>query len=200
MISVELINILIFLLPGFLAAAIFYRLTAFSDETSGILGFLAAAIFYWLTAHTKPGTFGQVVQALIFTFIAHILFSIFSTEQIKLPEEPSLELNRSIIWLILIAVCLGLLFAWISNKDLTHKLFRYMRITKENSYPSEWYSAFSRHPSRFVVLYCTWLETAAFTAGLRSGPANRGKDISELKRQSGCKMSNWIPLKYKVHC
>ncbi len=131
MISVELINILIFLLPGF----------------------LAAAIFYWLTAHTKPSTFGQVVQALIFTFVVHILFSILFKEQIKLLEESSLELNRNLIWLILIAVCLGLLFAWISNKDLMHKFFRYIRITKENSYPSEWYSAFSRHPNCFVVLY-----------------------------------------------
>ena len=68
-------------------------------------------------------------------------------------KEPSLALNRNLIWLILIAVCLGLLFAWISNKDLTHKFFRYIGITRENSYPSEWYSAFSRHPNCFVVLY-----------------------------------------------
>lgn len=133
MISVQLINILIFLLPGF----------------------LAAAIFYWLTAHTKPDTFSQVVQALIFTFIVHILFSIFSNEQIKSLEKSSPELSWNLVWLILIAVSLGLLFAWISNRDLAHKLFRYIKITKENSYPSEWYSAFSRHPDCFVVLYMT---------------------------------------------
>lgn len=45
-----------------------------SSEAIGILmfllqGFLAAAIFYSLTSHPKPDAFGQVIQALIFTVI-----------------------------------------------------------------------------------------------------------------------------------
>lgn len=34
-----------------------------------IPGFLAAWIFYSLTAFKKPDTFGQIVQALIFTLV-----------------------------------------------------------------------------------------------------------------------------------
>lgn len=132
MISVELINILIFLLPGL----------------------LAASIFYWFTAHAKPDTFGQFVQALVFTFIVHILFSIFfSKDPMKLLGSTSLKLNWDVVCLVGIAVFLGLLFAWISNKDLAHRVSRCIGITKENSYPSEWYSAFSRHSDCFVVLY-----------------------------------------------
>lgn len=36
-------------------------------------GFLAAWIFYALTAFKRPDTFGQIVQALIFTFVIQSL-------------------------------------------------------------------------------------------------------------------------------
>jgi hypothetical protein len=38
-----------------------------------IPGFLAAWIFYSLTAFKRPDTFGQIVQALIFTFVIQSL-------------------------------------------------------------------------------------------------------------------------------
>ncbi|MCF4998544.1 hypothetical protein GIW69_23595 [Pseudomonas syringae] len=36
-----------------------------------IPGFLSAWIFYSLTAFKRPDTFGQIVQALIFTLVIH---------------------------------------------------------------------------------------------------------------------------------
>ncbi|OPK06515.1 hypothetical protein BZ163_30520 [Pseudomonas sp. VI4.1] len=36
-----------------------------------IPGFITAWIFYSLTAFRRPDTFGQIVQALIFTFVIH---------------------------------------------------------------------------------------------------------------------------------
>ena len=36
-----------------------------------IPGFVSTWIFYTLTAFKRPDTFGQIVQALIFTFVIH---------------------------------------------------------------------------------------------------------------------------------
>ena len=45
--SSEIVSVLVFLLPGFVAAAVFYS----------------------LTSNPKPNEFGQVVQALVFTMV-----------------------------------------------------------------------------------------------------------------------------------
>lgn len=36
-------------------------------------GFVAAAVFYSLTSHPKPGAFDRVIQALIFTVVGQSL-------------------------------------------------------------------------------------------------------------------------------
>ena len=47
----------------------------------------------------------------------------------------------------------ALVAVWITNTDALHALFRRMGLTKETSYPSEWYSTFSRNPDCYVVLH-----------------------------------------------
>lgn len=101
-------------------------------------GFVSAWIFYALTAYPRPSPFERVIQALIFTFIirgvAEILetFSFFSS--------------------LSLAVILGILLSCFANNDKFHKLLRYLKITKETSYPSPWFSAFSDNIT-YVVLH-----------------------------------------------
>ena len=52
-----------------------------SSEVVGVLtfllpGFVAAAIFYSLTSHPKPGAFDRVIQALIFTVIGQAIVAL----------------------------------------------------------------------------------------------------------------------------
>lgn len=52
-----------------------------SSETVSILtfllpGFVAAAVFYSLTSHTKPSAFERIVQALIFTIFVQVIVTI----------------------------------------------------------------------------------------------------------------------------
>jgi hypothetical protein len=49
------------------------------------------------------------------------------------------------------ALVLGLLFAYFANCDYCHSLARHLRLTRETSYPSEWFSAFTSKVT-FVVL------------------------------------------------
>ena len=55
--------------------------------------------------------------------------------------------------------------AWVSNQDKLYAILRWMRLTRENSYLSEWYSSFANHEERYVVLHLVgdrrlsgWLE------------------------------------------
>ena len=39
------------------------------------------------------------------------------------------------------------------NNDLLHRFARFVRITRESSYSSEWYSAFSNQSENYVLLH-----------------------------------------------
>ena len=124
--SSEIVTVLIFLLPGFVAAAIFYS----------------------LTSHPRPSDLERVIQALIFTVIGQAIVT-----AILLSGISPLIKKWELVAAVLIAVLLALIAAYVSNNDTMHGILRRIRVTKETSYPSEWYSAFSRHPNCYVVLH-----------------------------------------------
>ena len=131
LISSEAINLLTFLLPGFIAGALFFS----------------------LTSHPKPSAFERTVQALIFTMIVQIVIGPFGFLD---PEKFSSPWNLSPwpqIFPMLVAIVLGTLWALCINYDLLHSLFREMGITRENSHSSEWYSAFSRISTPVILSF-----------------------------------------------
>ncbi|MYF85874.1 MAG: hypothetical protein F4178_05160 [Rhodospirillaceae bacterium] len=55
---------------------------------------------------------------------------------------------------VLVAILLGLGASCLSNTDALHRILRRLRITRETSYPSEWYSTFARYGDHcFLVLH-----------------------------------------------
>ena len=128
-----------------------------SGEIVGVLsfllpGFVAAAIFYSLTSYPKPSPFDRVVQALIFTVLGKgitdaILF--FCT----VPDKELSGNNWEVLLSLAVAVVLGLLASYFLNRDTVHRCLRWLGVTRETSYPSEWYSAFSRHGDSYVTLH-----------------------------------------------
>lgn len=127
----EVISVLLFLLPGFVAAAIFYS----------------------LTSHPKPGTLDRVIQALIFTAIAQATTAVFFLYVNQTQEHPHWTKNYEFVSSVVVAIVLGFVATVVTNTDFLHSLLRQLKITKETSYPSEWYSAFSRHNDCYVVLH-----------------------------------------------
>ena len=129
--SSEVVAVLAFLLPGFVAAAVFYSLTCWP----------------------RPGAFERIVSALIFTAIAQAvtegLLSFVEAEGNTKAVEEWKPLAS-----VLVAVVLGTGLAFVSNADILHKLLRRARITRETSHPSEWYSTFAQLGDRsYVVLH-----------------------------------------------
>jgi hypothetical protein len=135
-------------------------------------GFLAAWVFYGLTAHPKKTPFERVVQALIFTaIIQSITFCI--REFLFLVGRDWRVLGEwnadvALIWSLLIAVVFGFSVAALANNNTIH-LFLWKRRwnfkkrpdnepiegwvwTKRTAYPNEWYNAFNSENRRFLVL------------------------------------------------
>jgi Family of unknown function (DUF6338) len=119
-------------------------------------GFLAAWIFYGLTAHPKKEAFERVVQALIFTFLVKTLNVVVRYEWWIHwhPRRPQTwwDDEKELISSTILAILLGLVVAVAANWDLVHRCLRFLKITKRTSYPSEWYSVFHRF-RREVILH-----------------------------------------------
>ena len=133
--SGEIVHVLVFLLPGFLTAAIFHS----------------------LTPHRKSEAFERVISALVFTIFIQFTTLITRYFVSKIIELPNLlfEIPIEIIFTLPIAAILGLISSWLSNNDIPHKSLRnlpWLRITTETSYPSEWHSIFYKHGSKAAIM------------------------------------------------
>ena len=123
-ITLEIYNLLVLLLPGFIVAYVFYAVTSFP----------------------KKSEFEAIVIALIFTTIVQLIVQV-----IKQNVNSWTTLQQS-AWSFGVAIIFALLFAFLINNDLIHKFLRLLRITTQTSYPSEWYGIFTT-TTTYVVLH-----------------------------------------------
>ena len=128
--SSEIVSVFIFLLPGFVAAAVFYS----------------------FTAYPKPNEFGQVVHALAFTMVGQLIAGSIQLLATALGASDPWPASLEIIVPTLSAVAVALLTAYLSNKDFTHKAFRRIGLTRETANPA-WYSSFANNTDCYVVLH-----------------------------------------------
>ncbi len=123
-------------------------------------GFIASWIFHSLTAHPKTTPFERVVQALIFTALSQSLVYVLEMVLKTVGKHWQLGVwttQVAYVWSVGISLVLGVTFAWSANKDWLHAVLRTVGLTKRTSFPSEWFSAFSKinrgTRSDFVVLH-----------------------------------------------
>lgn len=117
-------------------------------------GFLTAWIFYGLTSHSKPSQFERILQALIFTLFIQVSANLVELCVNFLSRFVSFGLwgrAAEMICPIFIAVLFGFVFSYFVNTDKLHGYFRHRGITRESSFPSEWFGAFL--DTTFVVLH-----------------------------------------------
>ncbi len=129
--SSEVVTILTFLLPGFVATAIFHS----------------------LTAHPKPNEFDRIIQALIFTTVVQAIVKGVPLVGSLAGVAPLWTGESEIVVAVLVAVAVAVVAVYASNHDTLLRFLRWIGLTRETSYPSEWYSAFARNPECYVVLH-----------------------------------------------
>ena len=117
-------------------------------------GFVSSWLFCALTSYPKPSQFDRVIQALIFTILIQgfdrviqaLIFTILQGVVSLWPWQQVLALIP-----LVVALIFGLLLAYFANNDKLHCLLRACKITKETSYASEWFSAFSDNITYIVM-------------------------------------------------
>ena len=131
-----------------------------AEDAINLLMFLApglvfVGVFRSLTSYPPPSVFDQIVQALIFTIIVQLLcWGVVELFHLDVGEEdvswktlypPYLSFTLAIVLAVLSAATYG--------NDAIHKWLRLFPVTRETSFPSEWYSAFHRHRNCYVILH-----------------------------------------------
>lgn len=117
-------------------------------------GFVAAWVFHGLTAHRKAIHFERVIQALIFT--AFIFSTVSLLRMIALAIGKTWEFGTWTETLstpsvsLIVGILYGLAFTCLANTSALHNWLPDF-ITKRTSYPSEWYSALN--DKRYVYLH-----------------------------------------------
>lgn len=132
-VSKEIISLLNFLLPGF----------------------LAAWVIYGLTNHEKPNQFERTIQALILNVF--IQAAVWLLEKSMLWVGGVFEVgywgrSSELLASYSLALGFGLLVSKSSQEDSLYSRLRKLKLTGRSSHPNEWSDVFSKFP-RFVVLH-----------------------------------------------
>jgi len=117
-------------------------------------GFTTAWIFYGLTSHPKPPQFERLVQALIFTFAIQAVLPTIKWSLLCIGNILSVRVwdrESELLASLLIALCLGVLVAYFTNKDSFHKWLRRYGFTSRTSHPSEWFCVFTEQVKHVVL-------------------------------------------------
>jgi hypothetical protein len=118
-------------------------------------GFLAAWVFYGLTSYPRPSQFERVIQALIFTLIIQAAVYVEKAIFLKIGAYwncGNWNNHSKIICSTASAIILGTVFSYFANNDKFHKAFRKVGITRETSFPSEWFGTFLKNVT-YIVLH-----------------------------------------------
>lgn len=139
-------------------------MTWLSSEIVGIIfhllpGFIAAWVFYGLTGYQRDSPFERVVNALILTVIIQVL--VFAARQLLFVIGVEFAWGTwteevALTWSVGLAFMVGVGLAFGANNDLPHRWLRRkrpgLRLTTNTAGPSEWYGAFAGN-RRYVVLH-----------------------------------------------
>jgi len=131
--NIDIVRILWFLLPGF----------------------VAAWVFEGLMSRAKASQFERFIEALIFTAFTQVLMFMFRFLLLFIGRTVSIgEWTQyvELSWLVLLGVILGLLFSFLAHNDTIHRVLRNHNFTNKNSFHTTWLSIFSQNKG-YVVLH-----------------------------------------------
>lgn len=134
MFTFQAIQILIFLIPGFISSRVIDALIVRKPEHKELESVIEALIFSMLI-YTLASFVGLKSPVALDTTMTTVIY-----------PEP-----WSFVWLIAISMMLPVLFAGFINNDLHMRLVRWFRVTKKTSRLSVWNDAFYDKKARVII-------------------------------------------------
>jgi hypothetical protein len=107
-------------------------------------GFVSARIVRALSTQSQQSELERITEALIFSFINYVLYIACFDDKLPIQWTPTFEVSRwRVIFLLLMACVLGMLWGVIRSKDLALRLLRAWGLTERTSRESIWNDVFS---------------------------------------------------------
>jgi len=137
--TIQALQIIIFLLPGFITSYVARSLIAYKPKAE----------------------LDKIIEALIYSFIIYVIFTLFSNllpisaiiKSIEEERKLSIEFNRKAFLVILIiSFSLGIIIAIFKRYDLHMKFFRLIKVSNKTSRSSVWQDIFIDQKA-FVTVY-----------------------------------------------
>ena len=131
-----------------------YTLQALQILIFLIPGFIVAKILDHFIVREEYNEFGKIIEALIFSMIIYTIYSIFfSIGPIGINlESKSLTFDyTSFIYLLSISIILPIVLALLITNDLHMKIARKIHITRKTSRNSVWYDIFCDN-QRYIII------------------------------------------------
>ena len=118
-------------------------------------GFVASAVFYFLTSYYKPSPFERIVQALVFTYLIQGAIKYINDVTIFIDSINFLFKYNSFLIILLLAIVLGIAASVVASNDTIHRLLSYIKFPKEPffSAKSQWMKAFTDSVNKHLVLH-----------------------------------------------
>ena len=118
-----------------------------------LAGFVAAWVFYGLTPYRRPTPFERIVQALVYTAVVQLLagFVGWLARCVKW-DAKAMEFLSSPAGAVVLAIFIGVLFAWLVNRDYPHAWLRKIGLTLQTARKCNWADAFDMAGYQFIIL------------------------------------------------
>ena len=125
MYTFQALQILLFLIPGFISSAMLYSLVIRHDKSE----------------------LSRIIEALVFSLLTYALYSLIKMplpiSLLKAGEEINYTLNPlGFLWLVLISIALPLLLSLFITNDWHMKIARKLLITRRTARTSVWFDVF----------------------------------------------------------
>jgi hypothetical protein len=154
MFSFEAIQVLVFLLPGFISEAFLNSLQVRKEKSD----------------------LGVVVEALVFSMIIYLFYSfVFSKSPVAFAVSSSAIAwnSKALLLLIFFSVLLPLPIAYLMTNDIYMRILRRLRITGRTSRDSVWLDCFIGNQSSIVVNFSDGRRIVGFPRYYSDNPENK---------------------------
>lgn len=134
MYTFDALQILIFLIPGFISSALLSKILGRNKSTNDL---------------------SQVVEALIFSLIIYVIYSIFFTSSpIRLDKEAMvIKVDNWLTFIPMLAcsIVLPIVIGYMYNFDLAMRFLRRIKVTTETRGPDVWNDVFSEKYRMIII-------------------------------------------------
>ncbi len=124
-------------------------------------GFITRAIIGSLTTRKKIGDLASIIESFILSFVIYVIILYVSPDSINTiishacPGQIDFifeNIRYVLLFSLIVAIVIGLIWSFLSNHDIIHRVLRWLRVTNSTARSSIWLDSFLDMKKRYVIV------------------------------------------------